>query len=152
MKVNSLSSIPAAKMFSSKKKISHVPVFPEDYESPISIAAIEEFYNLARTTVKRFERNCEEISLADREIQDLLHEIELLPSANVVEGYNFYKRLRDLRKKRRVAKSENQMLKPVYDYLVQHPDFIKEMQSIRDLCATADNRITNFEYEYRIQG
>lgn len=151
MKVHSLSSIANTPIVTERKKIAHVSIFPEGYERIESFSSVSSFYKLVTQTIKRYESNNEIIRRTDLEIQDILHEIELLPAANVVNGYHFYDKLRKARKTRRIAKSENATIQPVYDYLTSHPDFIKEMQSLKDACMSADVRITNFEYAYRIQ-
>lgn len=151
MKVKSLGAIANTSLVTERKKIAHVDIFPDDYNRVSSFESVSVFYDMVRSTVKRYEENTEIIARIDREIQDLLHEAELLPAVNVVQGYRFYEKIRSLRRTRRIAKSENTTIQPVYTYLSQHPDFVREMQGLRDACMSADTRIANFEYEYRIQ-
>lgn len=150
-KLKSLGSLAKSPTLTNKKKISHVNLFPEDYQNIASLESVSSFHELMRSVTKRYEQNSEIISKADREIQDLLHEIELLPSVNAADGYCFYKKIRIARQKRRIAKMENTKLQPLYEYINTHPGFLKEMESLRTSCMSADVRITNYEYVYRIQ-
>lgn len=151
MKVKPMKVLDSMPIKTERKKISHVDVFPDDYKKIPTKSTIASFYDLVRTTIKRYKDNLHTISSADRKIQDLLHEIELLPAANVVQGYRFYDQIRELRRLRRMAKLENETLKPIYDYLENFPDVIGEMRKLTDACASAEFHASNYEYVYKVQ-
>lgn len=148
MKVNSLTDLPNV---IDHKKISNRFVFPDNYDKVEPADLVSSFYDLIRNVIKRYEENSEVIRTADLKTQDLLHEAELLSPVNACDGYMFYRKVREIRQKRRIAKSENISLQPLYTYLNAHPNFLREMQGLRDACASADIRISNLEYSYRIQ-
>ena len=67
--------------------------------------------------VKKYESNVELIKQLEEELMDIEHEIELGKDLDMFKGWQRYKDLRDVRRKRRVAKDENQLLQDMYDFL-----------------------------------
>ena len=131
------------------KKIKHVQIFPENYPSLNSLEIIGAFCELVSKVGSRYEKNTEIIRDADGCLQDLLHEVELLPPVNSVGGYQFYKRIREKRIIRRVAKTENRLLHPLYSYLAEHPDFLGEIKNLLELTMKAQFDADHTEYVYR---
>jgi hypothetical protein len=78
-----------------------------------------------------YELNLSVINQCDREIVDLEHEIELAPDMNASEGYKAYKELRDVRRKRRTAKEENELLKDTYEFFQQNNQFRNKVTQIQ---------------------
>lgn len=135
----------------SRRKIEHVNIFPEDYPALDAIAPIAAFCELISKTENRIKANTDIVCDSDSEIQDLLHESELLPGTDVVGGYRFYKRMRELRIMRRVAKTENMLLSPVRSFIEQHPGIIKEIRDLLEQCMSQKFAVDHFEYAYRVQ-
>ena len=76
---------------------------------------IEEITNLLRR----------QLSEADLELQKIEHEIEF-GSFNVVKGYNYSKRIKEIRIERRHIKDDLQLVEPLYNYvIVKQGDFKK---------------------------
>ena len=60
--------------------------------------------------------NYNQIGELDRQLCDLNHIIEFTPM-DIQKGYKYAKQLQDIRRERRALKDENEMLKPMYDFL-----------------------------------
>lgn len=70
-----------------------------------------------KDVTERYESNVELIKQTEEELQDIFHEIELSSSKDMYSGYKLYKEIRELRIKRRQAKTENELLEEMYNYL-----------------------------------
>lgn len=51
----------------------------------------------------------------ENEMQDLLHYIEMAADKNAAVGSKLYKKLADIRRRRRICKNEIDLLTPVYE-------------------------------------
>jgi vacuolar-type H+-ATPase subunit I/STV1 len=65
---------------------------------------------------KRMQQNEEALKKVEKEIQDLLHVIELKPF-NASDGYKYAKQLQEARKERRSLKDEAEIFAPVKELL-----------------------------------
>lgn len=82
-----------------------------------------ELLSLIQEIEDTYNSNFEMIGKCDKEIQDLMHEIEL-SKFNVVEGYYLAKQLQEVRQRRRNAKNENELLWYLHqDTFVKTPAF-----------------------------
>ena len=133
------------------KIIHHVNVMPEGFDCDQFTKAIDGFVDAAKYVVRKYEENESIIARADLETQDLLHETHLLPNANVVEGYRYYRRLREVQLARRRAKHENTLMKPLYLFVQQRPGSVGELTHLRNQLKDAQNKVENYKYTYRIQ-
>ena len=88
---------------------------------------------IANDVVRRFEGNLEIIKQTEDELMDIEHEIELGASQDLYGGWKLYKQIKNLRMRRRQAKSENELLKDMYDYIKsqQGQSFKSKIQSIQ---------------------
>lgn len=88
---------------------------------------------IASDVVKRYEGNLEIIKQTEDELMDVYHEIELGASQDLYGGWKLYKQIRTLRRRRRQAKNENELLKDMYDYIKsqQGQAFKSKIQSIQ---------------------
>ena len=93
-------------------------------------SSIIQMYQSVTTT---YELNQDIIRQADEETQDLLHELELSNPKNAVDGYKVYKQLREVRRRRRLAKDECALMKDMYEYFKSQPaqQFKKEIQKVQ---------------------
>lgn len=66
--------------------------------------------------VKNYEWNLDVIKQCEESLNDINHEIELSDDKDLYRGYLMYKEIRELRRKRRQAKNENELIKDVYEY------------------------------------
>lgn len=67
--------------------------------------------------IRTYENNLDIIRQTEETLNDLNHEAELSENKDMYHGYLLYKEIRDVRRKRRLAKDENLLLKDLYDYL-----------------------------------
>lgn len=131
-------------------KIPHVDL-PLSEEVAKIQEAFTAFCDALNDAASFFENNKLIIAEAENKVLDLLHESELLPKLNAPSGYRFYQELRDVRIRRRVAKRDNAVLAPIYEYIIENAaqsraisDAVKRSVYLAE-CADHD------EYIYRIQ-
>lgn len=62
--------------------------------------------------------NYNQIGELDKELCDIQHMIEFTP-IDIQRGFRFAKQTKEARVKRRQLKDENELLKPLYDFLMQ---------------------------------
>lgn len=88
---------------------------------------------IANDVVKRYEGNLETIKQTEDELMDVEHEIELSSGKDLYGGWKLYRQIKDLRMRRRQCKSENELLKDMYDYIKsqQGQAFKSKIQSIQ---------------------
>lgn len=88
---------------------------------------------IATDVVKRYEENLDIIKQTEDELMDVAHEIEFGASQDLYGAWKLYRQIRHLRKSRRQAKSENELLKDMYDYIKsqQGQSFKSKIQSIQ---------------------
>ena len=67
--------------------------------------------------IRTYENDLDIIRQREEALNDLNHEAELSENEDMYHGYLLYKEIRDVRRKRRLAKDENLLLKDLYDYL-----------------------------------
>jgi hypothetical protein len=79
-----------------------------------------------------FEQNYETVNRCDKEAQDLLHEIELSEKQTKAGGFKLYKELREVRRERRRARDENELLQPLVDVLKQQETFRLRLYKVHD--------------------
>lgn len=68
--------------------------------------------------VKNYEHNLDIIKQCEESLNDINHEIELSDDKDLYKGYLMYKEIRELRRKRRQAKNENELMRDMYDYFM----------------------------------
>lgn len=66
----------------------------------------------------QYPKNYDIVGEMDKQCCDITHEIEFTP-LDVQRGYKLAKQLQDVKKIRRIAKDENELLKAMYDFLTQ---------------------------------
>lgn len=66
--------------------------------------------------VTQYERNHDRIDKLEKRQVDLYHEIEFTP-LDIQRGYKLAKQLQDIRKERRKAKDENEIMHHMYNFL-----------------------------------
>jgi hypothetical protein len=65
---------------------------------------------------QQYESNYELINELDKQLCDIQHTIEFT-ALDIQRGYKLAKQLQDIRKRRRIAKDENELLYHMHDYL-----------------------------------
>jgi hypothetical protein len=92
-----------------------------------------------------YDQNWETISECNKEVQDLLHEIEFSENQTPAGGYKLYKALREVRRRRRQCKDENELLSPLVESLKQQETFrlklFKVSSQIKELARMQGERV-----------
>ncbi len=83
------------------------------------IEAGEEILRCIDYVLKQYPQNQDDICELDKQTQDLLHKIEFTPLLTMGPGFKLAKQIQDIRLKRRELKDENELLKPLFDFLSQ---------------------------------
>lgn len=133
------------------RKIMHVDVMPDGYDKRRFADIVSGFVELSRNVKQTYEANESIIVRAGLEREDLLHEIHLLPAANASAGNGYYRKLRNVELTRRRAKLENDLIKPLYQFLQQEPALIGKLTQVRNNLDAAVQKVENYAYTYRIQ-
>lgn len=64
-------------------------------------------------------------------------------------GYDMYKRVREIRRERRVCKNENELLRPVVNFLEQNPSIISDLERLQGSCQRLKETIDDRHYTMR---
>lgn len=75
----------------------------------------------------RFDANVRKMEELEKESNDLLHAIELL-DIDEAQAAEYATDMRRNRLERRRCKDENMVLKPLYDFIKQHPKLVNEVR------------------------
>lgn len=100
-----------------------------DFDSLRPVEAVEGFLAFCASVRSRYEGNAQQEENANLETQDLLHFMELSENLGVSEGFKAYRKMREVRRVRRDAKNENELLLPVYNFLAR-TDFVSQLQRV----------------------
>lgn len=100
-----------------------------DYDTLYPVDALASFLAFCRDVVERVDGNARVIDESNDETQDIMHYIELSEDLGVVAGYKAHVKLRSIRRARRDAKNENELLSPLYDFLTG-TEFMQSLQRV----------------------
>ena len=120
----------------------------EEFDSLKPEDELKTFLSFARNVISRYEDNVKLQSDLEAETQDLLHFVELSENMNACRGNDMYKKMREIRRKRRACKNEIDLLKPLYDYL-SDKKMINDLSQIQGKCRTAKEVISQRQYTLR---
>lgn len=119
-----------------------------EYDTMHLVEHIRDFAAFSRDVVT--EENKRQLGVFDCETQDILHYIELHSDLNACEGAKMYRKLREIRRKRRLCKNEIDLLEPVYDFFVnQNPDLHHKLSNLQGRCKTLKAGIDQRQYTLR---
>ena len=102
-----------------------------------------------KTVTSVYEQNQDIIKQCEGELLDLEHEMELAPNKNARDGFKMYVEMREVRRKRRQAKEENELLKDMYDFLKQNEPFKNRITQIQGSARKLYNTQTQRQYTPR---
>lgn len=88
---------------------------------------LTDFLAFLRAVKMRYEGNSREQEEKEAQLQDLEHYAELHGDLDIRRGFALYKRIRDTRRERRRAKSENELLYPVYAWIGENEKALNSM-------------------------
>ena len=126
-----------------KKKVMHNDF---EYDSLKPEEEFKRFTGYIRKCLSQFERDQEVLDQTEREIQDILHYMEMSSNKKRQDGFNIYKRLTEARRERRRCKNEIELLHPVYE-LFHGTKLLDQLSQLQGSCRivkeSIDNRIYN---------
>lgn len=100
------------------------------------IESLNNFLEILNSMEKDWDDLQDKIVKAEKEIQDLLHEIEL-SKFDVQRGYRLAKELQEVRQRRRAAKEQRELLQPLRDWLLgnqkQKIDLFKVLTKMKNV-------------------
>ena len=114
----------------------------EEFDSLLPEENLKNFLSFARNVISRYEDNIKLQGDLEAETQDLLHFVELSENMDACRVNAMYKKLREVRRKRRACKNEIDLLKPLYDYL-SDKKMIGDLAQIQGKCRTAKEVISH---------
>lgn len=118
-----------------------------DFDSLCPIEKISGFVHFTDEVNSRFTYNNDRVSELDIETQDILHYIEM---SGITKGRaDVYKRLEKIRQERRRCKNENDMLKPIHDWIEHNKAAIQALSRAQGSCSNVKNVVSNRMYSVR---
>lgn len=120
-----------------------------EYDSLNPVDHLRSFVAFLRAVQSRFDDNYRIVGECDLQGQDILHKAEMGDDLDVKRGFKLYKIIREVRRKRRACKNENDLLRPICAYLEKHPDLISQLERIQGEVAQSQSAIDNRRYTMR---
>lgn len=120
-----------------------------EYDSLHPTQQLRSFVSFLRAVQPRYNENFRIVGECDLQGQDILHRTEMDRDMDLFGGYRMYKLTREVRRKRRVCKNENDLLRPVFTFLEQHPDFITTLERLLGDVARTQSAIDERRYTMR---
>lgn len=120
----------------------------QEYDSLKPEETLRDFLSFSRNVISRYEENQRRQADLETETQDMLHYIELSPNMNACEYTKHCIKLREIRRQRRACKSENDLLRPLYEYL-SDKTLINKLSQIQGQCRTSKEAIDLRSYTLR---
>lgn len=122
----------------------------ESYDTLDPEGNIKDFTSFIRSVITRYEENERLVIEYEKETQDILHYIELHADLNAQQGCVMYKKLREVRRKRRKCKNEMDLLNPVYQFFkTEHADLQQKLSAVQGKCRTLKSGIDTRQYTLR---
>ena len=120
-----------------------------EYDSLNPIDHLRSFVAFLRAVQSRYDDNYRIVGECDLQGQDILHKAEMGDDLDVKRGFKLYKIIREVRRKRRACKNENDLLRPICAYLEKHPDLISQLERLQGEVAQSQSAIDNRRYTMR---
>lgn len=120
-----------------------------EYDSLQPAESIKSFLGFLRNVKPRYDENFRLVGEADLKSQDLLHKIEMSEDMDGPHGYDMYKRVREIRRERRVCKNENELLRPIVNFLEHNPSVIDDLERLQGACQRLKETINDRHYTMR---
>jgi hypothetical protein len=115
--------------------------------SPIITNILDSF----ETIVVKYKYNKNEINNCEKEIKDLLHEIELSKNKNAYDGFKMYEKLREVTRRRRQCLDENKELKELYNYYINNKEIKNKLIMIKNNNQVVLNNMKNRKYKAKVR-
>ena len=116
-----------------------------EYDTLGAEKAISDFLHFCKAANERYTGNIAEQQELENMTQDILHYAELTDNLDRKGANHVYKRLRDVRRKRRVIKNESELLEPVIQWMNANSPAVKLLErtlgDVRHKQSVIDNRL-----------
>ena len=99
--------------------------------------------------ISKYESNIERLKEIEGIQNDLNHEISLGKKRNVVDGYKIYNRLRELLIERYEVRDENDILKPMYEFL-KNKNLKPDLNRINASMIKEEERLKSRKYNPKV--
>ena len=119
------------------------------YDSLRPEESLRSFLDFTRAVLMRYKENGRLLAEYEKQTQDLLHYIELHENLSAARGFAMYTKLRNIRRARRVCKDENELLKPLVDFLISGKSQTDQLAKILGSCRAAREAIDARQYRLR---
>ena len=110
---------------------------------------LTDFLAFCREVKMRYEGNAREAEDKEAQLQDLEHYAELYKDLDIQRGFALYAKIRDTRRARRSLKSENELLYPVYAWILANEDALNGMAGVLGSVRKAEEAINSRKYMTR---
>lgn len=121
-----------------------------EYDTTNPVEHISNFVSFSKLVITRYEENDRLVGVYDKETQDVLHYIELHDNLNAARGNDMYKKLREIRRKRRQCKNEMDLLEPAYNFFKTHEkDLTDQLSVVQGKCKQLKAGIDGRQYTLR---
>lgn len=90
---------------------------------------IEQFIYLMNSIESTYQHNLDEITLAELETTDLEHEIEFT-NFGASDGFKIYKQFQEVRRRRRIHKNQNEVLRYFRKFASTHTELKGELKQL----------------------
>lgn len=121
-----------------RRAVEYDTLFPED--------TIRQFIRFLRDAQSRYKENMRLVAEYQLQRQDLDHYAEMVDDLNRTEACRYYRKMRDLGRKRRAIKNEAALLEPLMTMLDNDPRFIKQLEQVQGLIGAKKAHIDNLDY------
>lgn len=110
---------------------------------------IRTFIAFLKAAQSRYDENLRRIDEYQQQKTDLDHYAELSDDLNAADGYEYYKKSRNMWRQRRSCKNEAELLKPVIEFIAQNKDTLNQLAQIQGKCRNAKTLIDQRVYTMR---
>lgn len=120
-----------------------------EYDSLHPEESIRNFLLFLSDVKSRYDEDMRIIEECQLQKQDLDHYAEMEENLDRTAGHAFYRKFREVWRKRRQCKNEAELLKPVIDFMETYKEAIDRLSHVQGRCAIAKETIDQREYVVR---
>ena len=120
-----------------------------EYDSLNPEEFIYQFVAFLTDCKSRYDEHLRLIEEYQLQKQDLDHYVEMAENLERTQASRFYRKLRDIWRKRRQCKNETELLKPVVEFAEQNKELLGQLTAVQGKCRQAREMIDQREYVVR---
>lgn len=114
-----------------------------------NIPPVVDFKEYISTIKSRMTTLNNELSKCNATLENLYHAIENDDNHNIVDGYNLYKEMREIRRKRRIIKNEIILIEPICNFINDNFNIINKFNVLSSEINSKMNYLYNPKYNKR---